>query len=114
VIATTRVDVYTGTTTDLFGDPAPDNTTPSGTGVPVALTEYTANVNEGGTSGTPRSVSGGALLYVPTPGNKALFVEGARVYDTKTGVWWTVDGNQLLSSPMGVQDGKASLRKVAA
>lgn len=38
-LPTTTVSVYRGESTDDYGDPAPDNTTPAATGVPASVLE---------------------------------------------------------------------------
>jgi hypothetical protein len=85
--ANTTVAVYTGTTTNAYGDVTADNSTPAATGIPVDLVE-TSSLDMEASTQTPRSVR--TAMADVAAGWAHHFTEDARVLDA-TGTWWVVD-----------------------
>lgn len=104
-IATTRLTVLRGTTTDAFGDEV-DTNAPVATGIPASLTEQTRRVTTRDDP-TPRIVRS-AIARV-APGTDVT--DQDRVRDERTGAVYIVDAVSSMSSPALAVDLRLDLRR---
>ncbi|MFD4596724.1 hypothetical protein ACFWPQ_01700 [Streptomyces sp. NPDC058464] len=104
-IATTKVTILRGTTTDAYDDEQ-DTDTPIATGIPASLTEQTRRVS-GRENPTPRIVRY-AVARVPA---QTDISENDRLLDERTGVKYIVDAVSGMANPAIEVDRRVDLRR---
>jgi Mg-chelatase subunit ChlD len=104
-IATTRLTVLRGTTTDAYGDEQ-DTDTPHATGIPASLTEQSRRVTTRDDP-TPRIVRY-AVARV-TAGTDVQ--DQDRVRDERTGAIYIVDAVSSMANPAAAADLRLDLRR---
>ncbi|WP_069769792.1 hypothetical protein [Streptomyces sp. LUP30] len=104
-IATTRVSIIRGTTTDAYGDEQ-DTDTPVCTGVPASLTEQSRRVTSRDDP-TPRIVRY-AVARVPAGTD---VTDQDRLLDERTGATYIVDATSSMANPASVPDIRLDLRR---
>jgi hypothetical protein len=104
-VATTRLTVLRGTTTDAYGDEQ-DTDTPVHTGIPAALTEQSRRVTTRDDP-TPRIVRY-AVARV-TAGTDIQ--DQDRVRDERTGAVYIVDAVSSMANPAAAADLRLDLRR---
>lgn len=107
-LATTRVDVLRGDTTDQFADPIDDNTVdPHLEDVPMSVVEQRRRVNNP-TDGTPRVVR-----YVTGRAPHGTDVApGDRIRDRRTAVLYMVESVDQPQHPVLASDLRMDLKKI--
>jgi hypothetical protein len=104
-LATTRLTVYRGTTTDAYGDDQ-DTNTPVATGIPASLVEQSRRVTTRDDP-TPRVVRY-AVARV-TAGTD--ITDQDRLVDERTGAVYIVDAVSSMTSPAVASDLRLDLRR---
>lgn len=104
-IATTRVTVLRGTTTDAYGDEQ-DLDTPVATGIPCALTEQSRRVTTRDDP-TPRIIRT-TIARVPAGTDVQ---DQDRLRDERTGVTYIVDSPSSMANPTIAVDLRLDLRR---
>lgn len=104
-VATTKVTILRGTTTDVYGDEQ-DTDTPIATGVPASLTEQSRRVTTRDDP-TPRIVRY-AVARV-TAGTD--ITDQDRVRDERTGAVYIVDAVSQMANPAVAADLRLDLRR---
>lgn len=104
-IATTRITVLRGTTTDAFGDEQ-DTDTPVATDIPCALTEQTRRVTTRDDP-TPRIIR---YATARVPAGTDIRDED-RVRDQRTGAVYIVDAPSSMTNPALAVDLRLDLRR---
>lgn len=104
-LATTRVSVLRGTTTDTFGDPA-DTTTAHAAGIPAALTESSRQTYEPVT-GTPRIIR----THVARVPATTDVTENDRILDETSNEIYIVVSVTKNSNPVLVQPLRLDLKR---
>lgn len=104
-IATTRISILRGTTTDAWGDDQ-DTDTPVHTGIPAALTEQSRRVTTRDDP-TPRIVRS-AIARVAADTD---VTDQDRVRDERTGAVYIVDAVSSMANPAAVPDLRLDLRR---
>lgn len=107
-IPTTLVNIYRGDTTDAYGDPVNQNTTPIMTSVPCALIESLQRTSNP-SSGSEAFVETVTLRFRPTTDVR----EQDRVRDTRTGYVYFVDTVSKPQSVVGANDVRCSATRVS-
>jgi hypothetical protein len=104
-IATTRLTVLRGTTTDAYGDEQ-DTDTPVATGIPASLTEQSRRVTTRDNP-TPRIVRY-AVARVTAGTN---IQDQDRLRDERTGAVYIVDAVSSMANPAAAADIRLDLRR---
>ena len=104
-IATTRVSILRGTTTDAYGDEQ-DTDTPIAAGIPASLVEQNRRVS-GRENPTPRIVRY-AVARVPAGTDIS---ENDRLLDERTGAKYIVDAVSSMANPAMQVDRRVDLRR---
>jgi hypothetical protein len=104
-VATTRVSILRGTTTDAYGDEQ-DTDTPIATGIPASLTEQTRRVTTRDDP-TPRIVRY-AIARVPAATD---VTDQDRLKDERTGAIYIVEATSSMANPASVPDIRLDLRR---
>jgi hypothetical protein len=104
-IATTRISILRGTTTDAYGDEQ-DTNTPIATGVPASLIEQSRRVTSRDNP-TPRIVRY-AVARVPA---RTDITDQDRVLDERTGATYIVDAVSAMANPAMQVDRRVDLRR---
>ena len=104
-VATTRLTVYRGTSTDDFGD-ATDTDTTIARGIPASLTEQSRRVTTRDDP-TPRIIRY-AVARVPA---RTDVTDQDRVRDERTGQIYSVDAVSSMANPAAVSDIRVDLRR---
>jgi hypothetical protein len=104
-IATTRISILRGVTTDAYGDEQ-DTDTPVHTGIPASLTEQSRRVTTRDDP-TPRIVRY-AVARVPA---RTDVLDQDRVRDERTGSVYIVDAVSSMANPAAVPDIRLDLRR---
>lgn len=105
VIATTKVSILRGTTTDAYGDEQ-DTDTPIATGIPASLIEQSRRVTTRDNP-TPRIVRY-AVARVPA---RTDVTDQDRVLDERTGATYIVDAVSGMDNPAIEVDRRLDLRR---
>lgn len=103
----TLISIFRGVTTDLFGDTADDNTTPSVQGVRASIIEQTQRVFVPA-DGVDRLVR---FTRGRLPSN-TIILEGDRVYDERADVMYVVEAVINPGSPYSDGDVRVDLKHV--
>jgi hypothetical protein len=104
-IATTKVSILRGTTTDAYGDEQ-DTDTPVSTGIPASLIEQTRRVTTRDDP-TPRIVR---YAVARVPANTDV-TDQDRVLDERTGAKYIVDAVSGMTNPAIQVDRRLDLRR---
>ncbi|MEH0586225.1 hypothetical protein QA942_19895 [Streptomyces sp. B21-106] len=104
-IATTKVEILRGTTTDVYGDEQ-DTDTVIATGVPASLTEQSRRVTTRDDP-APRIVRY-AVARVPAGTDVS---DQDRLRDERTGTTYIVDAVSSMANPASVPDIRLDLRR---
>lgn len=104
-IATTKVSILRGTTTDAYGDEQ-DTDTPVSTGIPASLIEQTRRVTTRDDP-TPRIVR---YAVARVPANTDV-TDQDRVLDERTGAKYIVDAVSGMTNPTIQVDRRLDLRR---
>ncbi len=104
-IATTRISILRGTTTDGYGDEQ-DTDTPVATNIPAALTEQSRRVTTRDDP-TPRIVRY-AIARVPA---RTDVTDQDRIKDERTGAIYSVDAVSSMANPTAIADLRLDLRR---
>jgi hypothetical protein len=104
-VATTRISILRGTTTDAYGDEQ-DTSTPVASNVPASLVEQSRRVS-GRENPTPRIVRY-AVARVPASTDIS---ENDRVRDERTGAVYIVDAVSVMVNPAMQVDRRVDLRR---
>ncbi|MFF7130395.1 hypothetical protein [Streptomyces sp. NPDC008240] len=104
-VATTRISILRGTTTDAYGDEQ-DTDTPVATGIPASLTEQSRRVTTRDDP-TPRIVRY-AIARVPA---RTDVTDQDRVRDERTGAIYSVDAVSSMANPAVTPDLRLDLRR---
>lgn len=104
-IATTRISILRGTTTDAYGDEQ-DTDTPIATGIPASLTEQSRRVTTRDDP-TPRIVR----YAIARVGAGTDVTDQDRVRDERTGAVYIVDAVSSMANPAVAADLRLDLRR---
>lgn len=104
-IATTKISILRGATTDAYGDEQ-DTNTPIATGIPASLTEQSRRVTTRDNP-TPRIVRY-AVARVPA---RTDVTDQDRVLDERTGAKYIVDAVSGMDNPAMEVDRRLDLRR---
>ncbi len=104
-IATTRISILRGSTTDGYGDEV-DTDTPIASSIPAALTEQSRRVTTRDDP-TPRIVRY-AVARVPA---RTEVTDQDRVRDERTGAVYIVDAVSSMTNPAAAADLRLDLRR---
>jgi hypothetical protein len=104
-IATTRISILRGTTTDVYGDEQ-DVDTPVHTGIPASLVEQTRRVTTRDDP-TPRIVRY-AVVRVPAGTD---VTDQDRLLDERTGAKYIVDADSFMTNPAMAVDIRLDARR---
>lgn len=106
-LATCRASIFRGTTPDPYGDPVPNNSSPSATGVLLAVDELSSQVWELSTQ-TPRVVR---TIRGTVPSTTDI-VTGDRIRDDRHGVLYVVQNVTRPRTPGRTRDVELELKRV--
>ncbi|TXJ78627.1 hypothetical protein E2C11_16605 [Streptomyces lavendulae] len=104
-IATTKISILRGTTTDAYGDEQ-DTNTPIRTGIPASLIEQTRRVTTRDDP-APRIVRY-AVARVPA---QTDVTDQDRVLDERTNAVYSIDAISSMANPAAVPDLRLDLRR---
>lgn len=104
-VATTRISILRGTTTDAYGDEQ-DTDTVVASGIPASLTEQSRRVTTR-ENPTPRIVRY-AVARVPA---QTDVTDQDRVRDERTGATYIVEATSSMANPAAVPDIRLDLRR---
>lgn len=105
--ATTTLSIYRGSAQDPYGDPVDDNTTPMATGVNASMIEQ--NKRAFLAAENRKTVVKNSIGRVR---NGTDVIEGDRVKDERTGVFYFVEAVSNPASPVNMPDVRMVLRAV--